>query len=146
MTDIQTELNQCLFHCSSALYRWLGKLADENFKAVELTPTQGFILIVLKQTPGISIMDLAETVQLDQSTITKALDRMKEKGLIWREAKGRTVEVFATDHGIKREADAMAAWKKLQFTYGQITGAAHARAVAGSIEVVLSDLREFRSK
>ena len=91
-------------------------------------------------------MDLADTLQLDQSTITKALDRMKDKGLIWREIKGRSVEIFATDHGIKKEADAMAAWKKLQFSYGQITGAAHARAVAGSIEVVLNDLREFRSK
>jgi DNA-binding MarR family transcriptional regulator len=146
MTDLQAELNQCLFHASSALHRWLGKLAEEQFKAVELTPTQGFILIVLKQAPGATISDLARVLQLDSTTVTKTLDRMKDKGLVLRENNGRTVEVFATDHGIKKEADAMAAWKKLKLGYGKITGAAHARAVAGSVEVVLEDLRNFMSE
>jgi DNA-binding MarR family transcriptional regulator len=145
MTDLQAELNQCLFHSSSALHRWLGKLADKHFKAVELTPTQGFILILLKEAPGVTVLDLAKTLQLDSSTVTKALDRMKDKGFIWREVNGRIVEVFATDHGIRKEADAMAAWKKLRLEYGSITGVAHARAVAGSIEVVLQDLREYLS-
>ncbi len=141
MPDLQSEFNQCLYHSSSALHRWLGKMADEFFKAVELTPTQGFILITLKQAPGITIGDLSLVHQLDHSTITKTLDKMRLKGLVHREVIGRIVRVFATDHGKKKAADAKAAWRKLQLAYGAIIGGPKARAVADSIAETLDKLR-----
>jgi MarR family transcriptional regulator, organic hydroperoxide resistance regulator len=142
MSTLQNDFNSCLYHASSALHRWLGRIADEYFNMVDLTPTQGFMLITLKQAPGITVKVLSEVLQLDQSTITKTLDKMKGKGLIQRELEGRTVMVFATDRGLKKEADARSAWRKLQLAYGKIIGAPEAKMMAAAITKALDQLRK----
>jgi DNA-binding MarR family transcriptional regulator len=141
MTTLQNEYNTSLYHASSALHRWLGRIANENFQAVELTPTQGFILITLKQAPGITVSGLADVHQLDQSTITRTLDRMKEKGLIFREGEGKSVQVFVTGKGEKKEADAKAAWKKMDLAIGRIIGNPEAKNMASLITKALGKLK-----
>ncbi|MFN9324691.1 MAG: MarR family winged helix-turn-helix transcriptional regulator [Flavobacteriales bacterium] len=64
--------------------RVLDRSAREQFGRFELSPTQGFILITVKQAPGISVGDLAVLWVLDQSTVTKTLEKMKLKGLVQR--------------------------------------------------------------
>ena len=112
MSELQSDFDECLFHTSSALYRRLAYLADSQFKIVELTPTQGFLLMTLKKAPGITITDLAFMHHLDPSTITRTLDKLESQGLIHRENMGRITRVFPTDGGVRKEADAKAAWKK----------------------------------
>ncbi len=142
MQNIQREFNQCLYFSSSALHRWLTKLGDRHFRAVELTPTQGFILMVLKWAPGIIVSHLADTLQMEISTVTKALDKLSAKELVHKETFGRVVRVFATEPGLTKEADAVAAWKKFKNEYRGLAGAAKTRAVADSISEVLDQLRE----
>lgn len=115
-------------------------MADAQFKIVELTPTQGFILITLKEAPGITISDLALVHQLDPSTVTRALDKLLVKGFIYRENMGKITRVFATDAGIRKEADAKAAWRKLRTDYGKMIGTSEARHQARSITKALKDL------
>jgi MarR family transcriptional regulator, organic hydroperoxide resistance regulator len=140
--DLRSHYNSCLFHSSSALHRRLERLAEEQFKQVELSPTQGFILITLKKAPGITTKDLALVHQLDPSTITRMLDKLEDKGLIQRENFGRITRVFATEKGRRKEADAKAAWKRLRFDYGQLIGVEEASHLADRITGSLSQLEK----
>ncbi|HMW96106.1 MAG TPA: MarR family transcriptional regulator [Flavobacteriales bacterium] len=133
----KSPFHTCLFYTASALSRQLARLADEQFLAFDLSPSQGFILLTLRRAPGISVSDLASELFLDQSTVTKTLDKMIMKGLVQREAIGRNVRVFLTGKGEEREADAKAAWKKLRLTYTRVLG-------AGAVEQLCQDL--VRSK
>lgn len=117
MATLQDQFNSCLFFSSSALSRALAKLAEREFAAFDLSPTQGFILLTLRKAPGISIGDLALVLSLGQSTITKAVEKMELRGLVTRETYGRLTRVFITGKGEDREADAKAAWKKTRLAY-----------------------------
>ncbi|MFN6115336.1 MAG: MarR family winged helix-turn-helix transcriptional regulator [Flavobacteriales bacterium] len=129
MASIQDDLRRCLYFSASAMARVLDRSAREQFGRFELSPTQGFILITVKQAPGISVGDLAVLLVLDQSTVTKTLEKMQLKGLVQRETFGRSVRVFLTTLGERKEADASAAWKKVRSAYQQLVGEGEVRAL-----------------
>lgn len=129
----RSPFHACLFFTSGALARTLDRSAREHFGAVELSPTQGFILIAVRSAPGISVSDLAAMLVLDQSTVTKTLDKMVLKGLVQREAFGRTVRVFLSGRGERLEADAKAAWKKTQLAYQAVVGEGTVKHLSASL-------------
>jgi MarR family transcriptional regulator, organic hydroperoxide resistance regulator len=142
MIDIKTHYNSCLYHASSALYRALTRLSEEHFRSAELSPTQGFILMTVKAAPGIIVRDLALVHQLDPTTVSRTLDKMAAKGLIKREGTGRAVRVFNTTRGMRKEADAQAAWEKLKVAYNDIVGGGEARILANGAAKAYSALTE----
>lgn len=122
MRSLKEEFDACLFHASAAWSRSLSKLAKAHFRAFKISPTEGLVLIAIRSTPGINVTDLALVLSLDQSTITKALDKMELKGLVQREVIDRNTRVFLSGEGEEREADAKAAWIKLRNSYTQPLG------------------------
>ncbi len=117
MPSLKEEFDACLFHASAAWTRSLVKMANAHFRAAKLSPTEGFILLAARSTPGINVSDLALVLSLNQSTITKTLGQMELKGLVQREPIDRNKRVFLTGEGEEREADAKAAWMKLRNSY-----------------------------
>jgi DNA-binding MarR family transcriptional regulator len=140
MATLQDDFNSCLFHSTSALYRQLEKLAQTHFKAVKLSPTQGFILMTLKKYPSISIGDLAAVHQLDQSTITRVVDKLVSLGLVVREPFGSTTRSFLTDLGLEKVADAVMAWEKLQHAYDRVLGHERSRDLASQVTSAVHEL------
>ncbi len=142
MASIQDDLRQCLYFSASAMARVLDRSAKEQFGRFELSPTQGFILIAAKQAPGISVGDLAVLLVLDQTTVTKTLEKMELKGLIQREVFGRSVRVFLTTVGVRKEADATSAWKKVRSNYQQLIGEGDVRALCSGLFKAEAQLTE----
>lgn len=139
MATLQDHFNSCLFFSSSALSRALSKLAEREFAVFDLSPTQGFILLTLRKAPGISIGDLGLVLSLGQSTITKAVEKMEQRGLVIRETYGRLTRVFITGKGEEREADAKAAWKKTRLAYTNAVS-------LGAVEQLCEELATARRK
>jgi MarR family transcriptional regulator, organic hydroperoxide resistance regulator len=143
MADLRTEYNNCLYHAASALHRRLERLAEWHFGNIGHTPTEAFILMTLHDAPGAIISDVARTHQVVPSHITRLLIRMESKGLVLRENMGRVTRVFSTDEGLRMEADARAAWKKLKSHYGKIIGTEEARYQAMKITNSLQKLEDY---
>jgi DNA-binding MarR family transcriptional regulator len=112
----------CLFFSSNALARRLMRMAEEAFMPVELTPTQSFILMSIGRRPGVTITQLALELRLDVSTISRAMDKMKVRGLLYSEQKGRATRLFPLPEGSEKIADVRAAWKKLKIRYSARIG------------------------
>jgi len=142
MPDLQSDFNKCLFHASSAMHRWLEILAEKHFKEVGLTPTQGFILMTLKAAPGICVSDLALVHQVVPSTITRMLNSLSSNGLAHREQIGRLTRVFPTSEGLRKEADARAAWKKLQHEYRGLIGIGEVKHLSEAITSAIGKLAD----
>jgi DNA-binding MarR family transcriptional regulator len=133
MPQLKDHFNSCLYFSASAVARILDRSAREHFGVAELSPTQGFMLIAVRKAPGISVSDLAEVLVLDQSTVTKTLEKMVLKGLVQREPIGRTVRIFLTVHGEQKEVDAKASWKKVQLAYQRIIGDGDVKALRAGL-------------
>lgn len=139
MAQLIDHFSKCVFFSASALSRALARMADEQFAAFDLSATQGFILIALRKAPGITASDLATVLFLDQSTVTKTIDRMILKGLVQREPVGRSVRVFLTGKGEVKEVEAKTAWSKTRQAYGKAIGEPESRLLS-------ADLTKARSR
>ena len=142
MNDLKSEYNQCLYHTSVAMGRSLTRLADEQFKPLEITPTMGFVLMTAKTAPGVIIRDLAMVHQLDMSTISRTIDKMVASGLVTRQGQGREMRIFNTQKGMRKEAEAQSAWEKLKLAYRSILTEGRSRHLAEQVVEADAMLRE----
>ncbi|HRW90241.1 MAG: MarR family transcriptional regulator [Flavobacteriales bacterium] len=145
MADLKDHFNRCLFFAAAATTRMLSRMSQEEFQKHDLSSTQGFILIIVKTAPGIIVTDLSSVLQLDQTTVTKTLNKMAGIGLLTREPFGKLVRVFLTEKGLQRELDAQAAWDKLQLRYNLAIGQAIARSLTEGL-VHAQDSLEVESR
>jgi DNA-binding MarR family transcriptional regulator len=96
----------------SSLRRFLRR-AEKISRAAGLTPQRYLLLLMVKGAPGGSeqstVTELAERLQLAQSTVTELVGRAAEAGLLKREPSGedgRVAHVRLTQEGEGRLAQA----------------------------------------
>jgi DNA-binding MarR family transcriptional regulator len=80
----------------------LSKSLAEALKPFDQTPNAWRVLVALVSRDRASISELAEFTIIDQSTLSRTIDRMEEQRLVKRapsEADGRTVVVSLTESG-----------------------------------------------
>ena len=98
-----------------AALRRFERTTELAAQAAGLTPRQYALLLAIEGSPEgngrATIGELAERLQLAQSTITGLVDRAQASGLVTREPgrnDGRVVCVVVTDHGRQRLEQAIA--------------------------------------
>lgn len=94
----------------AALRRFLRR-AERNARAAGLTPQRYLLLLMIKGAPDLSeqstVTQLAERLQLAQSTVTELVRRAEETGLVERERStmdGRIAYLRLTPDGERRLA------------------------------------------
>jgi DNA-binding MarR family transcriptional regulator len=117
MEQLSSPYSSCFLFSVNAFARALSKAAEPYFAELGLTTTQAFLLMSLVREPGISTGQLAREVQLEPSTVTRALDKMERRMLTYREARGQSIRVFPSPDARKLEKDARAAWGKIKVLY-----------------------------
>jgi len=97
-----------------SLRRFLRR-SERVARACGLTPQRYLLLLMIKGAPGGSerstVTELAERLQLAQSTVTELVSRAEEVGLVEREqspADGRVAHLRLTDEGERRLGRAFA--------------------------------------
>lgn len=85
---------------------WLSRGVNETLRQADLTPTQYNALRILRGAgePGASCSDISERMVTKDSDITRLLDRLEARGLIYRERESkdrRRVATRITDEGLK---------------------------------------------
>lgn len=88
-----------MYFSSNALARKIEKLAQESWKAVDLSPSHAYLLMLAIEQPGIQPTVLVEQLLLTPSTITRLIEKLEEKKLVIRTNEGKTTLVFPTPKG-----------------------------------------------
>jgi DNA-binding MarR family transcriptional regulator len=117
MAEPKLRLDRCLFFTAGALARHMSAMADDCFKPVGLTPSQGFALLCIVEEPGISASELAEELQLAPSTITRVVETLVRQELVNVTQEGRWVTAKPTPKGHRRSKKAHEAWRLLYRRY-----------------------------
>jgi DNA-binding MarR family transcriptional regulator len=95
----------------AALRRFM-RISERNARAAGLTPQRYLLLLMIKGAPDGSeqstVTELADRLQLAQSTVTELVGRAEETGLVERERSvddGRIAHLRLTPEGEQRLAD-----------------------------------------
>jgi len=88
------------------------RVSERNARGAGLTPQRYLLLLMIKGAPNGSeqstVTELAERLQLAQSTVTELVGRAEENGLLERERStddGRIAHLRLTPEGERRLAD-----------------------------------------
>ena len=121
MSEERADYCNCLYYSSNALSRVMTKMADEEFASTGLSSSYAFLLMTVSHKEGIQPSEIACRMQLTHSTVTRLVDKMEHRGLLRREKKGKTTEVFLTPAGDDLLPDIRNSWESLYKRYVQAT-------------------------
>lgn len=122
MQDKSAKYCGCLYFASNALARGITRMAEGAYAPTGLTPSHAMLLMVVIDHPGINPSEIAETMLLKPSTVTRFVEKLEEKGLAVRKTNGRFTEVFATEVGNSMNMKIKAAWMDLYRKYTALLG------------------------
>ncbi|MGB6318879.1 MAG: MarR family transcriptional regulator [Litorimonas sp.] len=74
--------DQCLYFNSTNLARVLTRRWERAYAPTGLSPALAYLLRQILNQPGSSQRDLADSLTLERSTVTRLLDKLIEKSLI----------------------------------------------------------------
>ncbi len=77
---------RCLYFNTNALARKLNARWDRAFEQVGLSPSHGYLLRLLLESPGLSQQEVADSLQLEKSTVTRFVQSLERSGWILRKS------------------------------------------------------------
>ena len=136
-------LESCLFFNTNALSRYLLKIAEKEFKHLNLSPAHASLLLLVYDTPGISPKELSYNLHLTPSTITRFVDALEKKKLVKRTTKGKSAFIFPSKKGLEFKRSIAVAYKKLYLKYTKILGSNTANQLSFAILKANKKLADF---
>jgi DNA-binding MarR family transcriptional regulator len=113
---------RCLYFSANALARSITRMAEEEFAATGLPPSYAFILMTVNKQPGLAAGEIAATMLLDPSTITRLMEKLETKGYIKRHSEGKFTRVYPLAPSLELDPVIKQAWKKLYERYTAALG------------------------
>ena len=84
---------------ASALFRLANKIAVQESAFTGLTPSYAFIIVAVKEKPGIRSTELSRKLQLEISTVTRLVEKLEAKNFVLRDSSPGMTKVYLTDLG-----------------------------------------------
>ncbi len=134
--DEQTDdnfLESCLFFNTNVLSRYLLKLAEKEFKYLNISPAHASLLLLVYDSPGISPKQLSKNLHLTPSTITRFIDSLEKKEYVIRRTKGKSAFISPGKKAVEYKKLIAAAYKKFYLKYTKILGSDTASQLSFSI-------------
>lgn len=143
METYENFLESCLFFNTNALSRYLLKLAEKQFKPLNLSPAHASLLLLVYDTPGISPKELGRHLHLTPSTITRFVDALEKKKLVIRKTRGKSAFISPSGKGLGLKRPIAMAYKKLYLEYTRVLGPDTASQLSFDILKANKQLAEF---
>ena len=107
---------ECLGGRIGRLHRVVARRFDKTIRPLGLSLPQLEVLSVLMAKGPVAPSNIADTIFVERSTVTRNLAVMERNGWVSIDssASGRTRAVSITDEGVKLLADAESAWAEAQ--------------------------------
>lgn len=113
-------LDHCLFCACVKLARSLGKMADESFQRLGLSPSHALLLYVVNERNGICQKEIGELLHLMPSTVTRFVEKLEIKKLVYRKGEGKNFPIYSTEKGALMQPEIIRAWNNLHDGYANV--------------------------
>jgi len=104
MKTTESKYCKCLYFTANALARKIEKLALASWDKVNLSPSHGYLLMLVNDEPGVQPSALANNLQLQPSTVTRLIDKLEVRKLLVRITEGKITNVYPTPKGKELQA------------------------------------------
>ena len=66
MNNGKMEIQKCIYFTISKMFRMINKMAEESFEKLDIYPTHGFLMIILKEEEnGLTVNQISETLAIE---------------------------------------------------------------------------------
>jgi DNA-binding MarR family transcriptional regulator len=123
MTPISSETDDCFAVRQAA--RHISKLYERHLSKVGITPTQFSILSMLNRNPKSTMVQLADALVMDRTTLVRILKPLLRDGLVVappEERLSRRLRLMLTEKGHERLEQATAHWRAAQANFEVVFG------------------------
>lgn len=119
---LENYLKECLYFTANRLSRIVTKMAEEEFAITGLSPTYAYLLMAVFDKEGISQKELGEILHLKPSTVTRFIEKLTAKDLIYNKVDGRLSLIYTTKKGKELEKTIYECWMNLRSHYAELLG------------------------
>lgn len=119
---LELYFKECLYFTANRLGRVITKMAEEAFAVSGLSPTSAFLLMAVYEKDGISQKELGQILHLQPSTVTRLIEKLAAKSLLYNRTDGRLSLIYVTEKGKALETVIHECWDRLREQYGEILG------------------------
>lgn len=123
----------CLFFSSLAFHREIARMADRAFLSSGLSPMDAFLLMTIAEHPGISQREAGERLGQLESTISRAVRTLRERGILDREVEGKTARLSLAEKGRALMPVIEDCWNQLYAAYCAALGEERAEALTAEL-------------
>ncbi|WP_240229617.1 MarR family winged helix-turn-helix transcriptional regulator [Devosia lacusdianchii] len=113
---MQDDFSQCLVLNTRMAARAITRRADRKLRPFGVTAAQFTIMTSLQSRPGLSVTEMAESIAMDRTTLSRNLDLLETKGVVAStrpsRANGRVCAL--TDAGRELVAQMLPVWRASQ--------------------------------
>lgn len=96
---MQDYLYGSLYFTTSRLYRNVNRIAEEEFKKINIPPSYGMLLLLLDEWKELTPSAISKHLDIKPSTTTRFLDKLQKNKLINRRVEGRYSYVSLSKEG-----------------------------------------------
>lgn len=129
--------DRCIYFNLATLTRKINRIWSDAFGRVGLSPSHGYLLGAIAESPEASQKDLGALMELDASTITRFMDALEAKGLIEKTSRGKGASFVVTREGRK-------AHRAVNKTMDELYHDMQAHFGATRFKILVEGLREAR--
>jgi MarR family transcriptional regulator, organic hydroperoxide resistance regulator len=139
---LDTYLRECLYFTATRLSRVVTKIVEDEFARCGLSPNGAFLLLAVLEDEGINQKQLGEILHLQPSTMTRLIEKLVHKGVIYSRVEGRSSHIYSTDKGKALESVIHECWDNLRIRVNQILGEQESNALTLRLDQVSDRLEE----
>lgn len=116
--------DSCYCLASRRSARFLTRLYEQHLKPAGLTASQFSILSFLDHQPGMTVAELADALEMERTTLVRALTPLRARGLINEGSKklGRAATLYNTRPGTTKLSEASLLWQDAQTAFENHVG------------------------
>ncbi|BDD06904.1 MarR family winged helix-turn-helix transcriptional regulator [Aureibacter tunicatorum] len=93
----------CLYFAANSFSRYINAMAEESFRKTGMSPSYGYLMLMLIEKPGLSQNELSQQMNLKASTMTRFIDKLLTMNYVRKEQQGRNSFIYPTSEGIAQK-------------------------------------------
>lgn len=123
--------DQCLSGRLRLINRMINSIYDRALRPYNLKASQLNILVAVGYSGGATSKEICSMLQMDTSTFSRTLTRLKNNGWLRSEpsGEGKILDVSITQEGLEKIEEIFPSWEKAQKEADKLLGTAAVKAI-----------------